>query len=220
VTLSAWNAAGASGVANFNPGGGALSLNNVLATAFSLGVAATTTPIYTFPTMAVAPTDIFVRADEPSGADGVTSLRGVSSVEGGVKVASGRAKIFNAYGSELLQLPMTATVQYYTASGWANSSTDSVTSLTLGLSNYQCQTGCAWSTTLAPASAQISTGVLAFKLSKPSSGGTGSVDVSISAPSYLLAGNNGAAANPSITGRATFGVYRGSNNFIYQRENY
>jgi MSHA biogenesis protein MshQ len=220
VTLSAWNAAGASGVANFNPGGGALSLNNVLATAFSLGVAATSTPIYTFPTMAVAPTDIFVRADEPSGADGVTSLRGVSSVEGGVKVASGRAKIFNAYGSELLQLPMTATVQYYTASGWANSSTDSVTSLTLGLSNYQCQTGCAWSTTLAPASAQISTGVLAFKLSKPSSGGTGSVDVSISAPSYLLAGNNGAAANPSITGRATFGVYRGSNNFIYQRENY
>lgn len=217
VTLSAYDAVGG---ATANPGGGALTLNTVPSTLFNLGVATTSTPIYTFPTTPVAPTDIYIRAVDT---DSVTSLRvpANTSVEGGVKAVSGRVNIGNAYGSELLQLPMTATVQYYNAAGsWVASLTDSVTSLTLGLSNYQCKTGCAWTTTPTPASGAIIAGVLQFTLSKPTGGGTGSVDVSINTPGYLLTGSNGAAVNPSTTGRATFGVYKGNSNFIYLRENY
>jgi MSHA biogenesis protein MshQ len=220
VTLSAWDAKG--GTAVTPPGGGAISVNAVAATAFNLGVATSSTPVYTFPSVTVAPTDIYVRASEPTGADGVTSLRTVAadSVEGGMKIVSGRIKVANAYGSEYLPLKLRAAAQYYTASGWVNSTTDSLTSLTLGLSTYQCKTGCAWTTTLTPASGQVNTGVLLFNLSKPTGGGTGSVDVSITAPDYLLAGSNGAGVIPSISGRATFGVYKGRNDFIYQRESY
>jgi len=64
----------------------------------------------------------------------------------------------------------------------------------------------------------VSAGVLSYKLS--SSGGTGSVDISASAPVHLLTGNNGASVNPSNTGRATFGVFKGNEEFIYLREMY
>ena len=214
ATLTAWDALGG---ATQNPGSGVLGSNAVAAAAFGSGAATLTdTPTYTFGTSPTAPTDIYLRADDT---DGVTSLRAVS-VEGGVKVASGRVKIGNAHGSELLPLPMSAAVQYYNGTNWLTSLTDNVTSLTLGLSNYQCKTGCAWTTTPTPASGQIIAGILSFKLSKPTGGGTGSVDVSISAPNYLLAGSNGAAVNPSKAGRATFGVYKGNNEFIYLRETY
>ncbi|MDD5384998.1 MAG: hypothetical protein PHG89_08980 [Gallionella sp.] len=218
ATLSAWDALGST--TTQNPGPGALANNTVVAAAFSAGVGTTATPTYTL-AAPTAPTNIFVRAVDSVNA-AVTSLRATpsNSVEGGVKVVSGRVKTGNAHGSELLQLPMTATVQYYDGANWLKSDKDSVTSLTPSLSNYQCKTGCAWTTTPIPASGQIIVGILSFKLSKPTGGGTGSVDVSISAPDYLLAGSNGAAVNPSKSGRATFGVYKGNNEFIYLREVY
>lgn len=216
--LTAWDAPGS--IVTPNPGGGALANGAIAAASFTAGIATTALPVYTFPSASTAPTDIYLRADD---VDGISSRRTAapgSSVEGGVKVASGRMKISNAHGSEWLPLPMTAIVQYYNGTNWLTSLTDSVTSLMLGLSNYQCKTGYAWTTTPTPAGGQPNAGIFPFKLSPPSSGGTGSVDVSISAPSYLLAGSNGAAANPSITGRATFGVYKGFNEFIYIREVY
>jgi hypothetical protein len=217
VTLSAWDAPGG---ATPNPGPGMSANNSITSTAFISGVEVTAVPTYVFNASPAAPTDIYVRADEPAGADGVSSLRGASSVEGGVKVVSGRTKIGSAHGSGLLLLPMAATVQYYDGASWLTSVTDSVTSLTVGVSNYQCKTGCPWTTTPTPASGAITAGILAFKLSKPTGGGTGSVDVSVSAPDYLLAGSNGAGTNPSNKARATFGVYKGSNEFIYLREVY
>lgn len=208
VTLTAWDAAGG---ATANPGGGALTLNTVPAAAFNAGTAQTGTPIYTFPVTPFSPTDIYLRAVDT---DNVSSLR-AASIEGGVKVVSGRVKISNAHGSELLDLPMSATVQYYDGSNWSTSHTDNITSLTLALT--PC---CAWTTAPTPASGQVDAGVMAFKLSKPSGGGTGTVDVSISTPSYLLGGSNGAGVDPSKPGRATFGIYRSNKEFIYLRESY
>jgi hypothetical protein len=216
ATLTAWDALG--GAAQ-NPGSGVLANSAIIAASFNGGAATTATPVYTLADVLTAPTDIFVRAVDE---DNVTSLLAVpgASIEGGVKVVSGRVKIGNAYGSQLLQLSMSATVQYYDGTSWLTSLTDSVTSLTLALSNYQCKTGCAWTTTPTPASGQAIAGILSFQLSQPSGGGTGSLDVSISAPDYLLAGSNGAAVNPSKAGRATFGIYKGSEEFIYLREVY
>ncbi len=215
VTLSAWDAVGGT---NANPGGGALALNTVLATAFSLGVASTNTPSYSFPATPVAPADIYIRAAESFGGDGVTSQRGASSVEGGIKVVSGRIKISNTHGSELLPLPATATVQYWNGSNYVTSNTDSLTTFyntNVVFSNWQKNINTvnypnSGATSVTPASVMFTNGVGSFKLSAPGAGKNGSVDLTTNAPTYL----------PSTTGRATFGVYKGKNEFIFLRENY
>lgn len=219
VTLTVWDAVGS--VVTSNPGGGTLTSTVVPSTAFNLGVTTTPapTPIYTFPTSPVAPTKIYVRATD---GDSVTSLQAIS-VEGGVMVVSGRVKIGNAYGSELLLLPMTVTVQYNkdgTASGWVTSTTDSATSFNTSTNIVVAIIkGPLASVSVASAGAvNVTSGVKTFTLNVP--GITGSANISLNAPSYLLTGSNGAAVNPSVAGLATFGVYKGSNNFIYMRENY
>jgi len=215
VTLTAWDALGST--TTLNPSG-LLTNISITAATFSAGVATTNTPIYTLTAVSTAPTNIFMRAGDT---DNVTSLRAIpsSSVEGGVKVANGRVKIGNAHGSELLQLPMAATVQYWDGTNWQISATDSVTtvaSTNVVFANWQKLTPASgWvvgstSVVTPPASVVFTNGVASFILSKPGSGKTGSVDITTSAPTYL----------PSTTGRATFGVYKGNNEFIYLRENY
>lgn len=223
VTLSAWDVAGG---ASANPGGGALTSNTVPSTAFSAGVATVTnTPTYTFAAVPTAPTDIFIRAVD---ADGISSLRATpsASVEGGVKVVSGRVKLVNVYGSELLPLTVTATLQYWggASTGYVTSTTDNVNTVTAAkISRTNCQgallTGVACNA-LGAISSVISVpvspppyGVFSINLAAPGAGKTGSEDLTVNAggwPSYL----------PSSTGRATFGVYKGRNDFIYQRESY
>ena len=209
TTLSAWDALGSTTTQNPS---GLLTGTAITAATFSAGDTATlgvdaVTPVYTLSAATTAPTDIYLRALDT---DNVSSRRASApgaSVEGGVKVVSGRVKIANAHGSELLPLPMTATVQYYNGTNWVTSTTDSVTSLTLAAGNYQRKTGGAWTVT-PPVSSTVSAGVLNYTLS--SGGGTGSVDITATAPAWL----------PGNTGRATFGVYKGNNEFIYLRENY
>jgi MSHA biogenesis protein MshQ len=218
VTLTAWDALGST--TTQNPGGGAVANGSVAAANFSAGVATTATPTYTFATVPTSPTDIYVRADD---IDNVSSRRAtlpLTSVEGGVKVANGRLKIANAHGSELLPLPIAVTAQYWkdATSGWVISSTDSLSSFVATnvlFSNYQKNLNASnypnsGATSVTPASVVFANGVASYKLAKPGAGNNGSVDMTTNAPSYL----------PSNTARATFGVYKGANEFIYLRENY
>ncbi len=128
----------------------------------------------------------------------------------------GRIKLSNAYGSELLQLPITVTAQYWNGLNYVTSITDSVSSfaatnvvfnpyqLNLTAGNYP-NSG---ATSVTPASVVFINGVASYQLAKP--GITGSVDMTTNAPTYL----------PSNTARATFGVYKGPSEFIYLHENY
>lgn len=210
VTLQAVDAPGG---ATPNPGGGTLANNGIAAASFGAdplypGSAITAVPSYAFVVVPTAPTDIYLRAVD---ADGVTSLRGVP-IEGGVKVVSGRARVGNAHGSELLPLPMTATVQYFDGASWLKSATDSVTSLALAasfdvLNKQGVTTG--MTAPVPTGSATVSAGELKFKLGKPS-GGPGSATIAPLAPVYL----------PLTSGLATFGIYKGNNEFIYLREVY
>lgn len=217
VTLSAWDALGSIVTQNPpNPPGGSLLTNTAITAAMfgavTPGVATTSLPVYTLATATTAPTNIYIRAVD---ADGVTSLRATNptttSVEGGVKVVSGRVKIGNAYGSELLPLPMTATVQYYNGTYWVTSATDNVTSLTLAAIYDVVKGATTGTTTPSPTgSATVSGGVLNILLGKPTAG-PGSATINPGVPSYL----------PLLTpGLATFGVYKGNNKFIYLREVY
>lgn len=134
------------------------------------------------------------------------------------EVRFGRMKLSNAHGSELLSLPIVATIQYWDGTTYVTSVTDSATQFnTNPVPGGNVQTAIV-NGPLAPADVVVVTpglvtftnGLKTFKLAAPNT--TGSVDLTIvTAPAYLL---------PGTTARATFGVYKGANEFIYQRENY
>lgn len=243
VTLTAWDALGST--VTQNPGGGALASNAVAAADFAAGVATLATPTYTFGTVQTAPTDIFIRAKESPGADNVTSLRTVpaTSVEGGVTLASGRIKLSNGHGSELLPLPLAATVQYYNGTAWVRSDTDTVTAL--GASDvalaFPAGTASKPNNLAACETAVSITGIspaFAINLSAPGNGDDGWTNLTLNLGATAV-GNRctavGGVGAPSTTAnrpwlqfpagtnptaRATFGVYRGNDEFIYLRENY
>lgn len=214
VTLSSVTAGGGAAIPTAAPGG-TLSPNSAAASSFAGGSNAATLakPVFTFATTPTAPTDVYVRAMDT---DSVTSLRGASSVEGGVKVVSGRIKIPNVYGSERLPLPMTATVQYYNGTYWVTSTTDSTTAFNSNLSTATPTAGNVVASVVSglgsgvvvssPSTSAVVAGVRIVTLNAP--GELGSANISLNAPAYL----------PTVTGRATFGIYK--SRLIYRRENY
>jgi MSHA biogenesis protein MshQ len=198
--------------------GGTLSANSVSPTDFAAGIntVALARPVFTFATPATAPKDVYVRAVDT---DAVSSLRtaAASSVESAVKVVGGRIRIGNAYGSERLALPMTATVQYYTGSYWTTSLTDSVTAFDSNLwlagggggnltaADVPGSPACAVSV-ISPGSTPVTAGIRTLTLAAPQV--RCSAAISLNAPTYL----------PSSSGRATFGIFKSP--LIYRRENY
>lgn len=221
VTLTAWDALGSLTA----PAGAGTLTGAIPAGAFSAGVATTATPTYTFATATTPPSDIYIRALD---SDSASSRRATpaNSVEGGVKVASGRIYISNAHGSELLPLPMTATVQFYDAvDSWVTSTTDSDTPFNTNLSTAggnivsTILSGLAGGLSVAtPGAMMVNAGVLNFTFNAP--GAEGSSDISMNTPNYLLGGSNGAGVNPSSAARVTFGIFKGSKHVIYIREVY
>jgi MSHA biogenesis protein MshQ len=215
VTLSAAGPEGGAAIST----GGTLDPNAIAAADFTAGVATLATPAYIFDAAATAPTNIFVRAIDT---DNVSSLRApaASSVEGGVTVASGRIRLSNGHGSELLPLPLTATVQFFNGTNWVTSTTDSVTSFNTAtdIAVNIVKGPLAGVNVVGAGAVTVVGGRTEFTLGNPNV--AGSADISLTMPNYLLAGSNGAGVNPSRPGRATFGVYKGNNEFIYLRENY
>ncbi|MBI3903718.1 MAG: hypothetical protein HY306_12385 [Nitrosomonadales bacterium] len=139
---------------------------------------------------------------------------------GSTEVRYGRMRIPNAAGSPQLALPLTLTAQYWdsTAGAYVTSAGDSDTVLALtdiALGNYQ---GGAWTTAVTSPLAnggKAAGGIWPIILSKPVGlSGKGNVDVTLSNAAACY------AYLPPITGHATFGIYTGNRNFIYQRENY
>ena len=147
----------------------------------------------------------------------------------------GRLQLGNAYGSELLDLPIPLEAQYWDPAGYfVKNAADSCTSFNVSsivLSNFT-QNLAACETQLAPTGSQsLVGGKLPLRLLKPGAGNTGSVSLALNIGSVASGSTCTAAAptpataadlpwfgtaNPS--GRATFGVYKTP--LIYRRENY
>ena len=142
VTVTAKAAGGANTTANYagatwarlltlseaNGGTGTWSANTIAATSFVGGVGVAPAASYTFLAKATPPATIRLRASEPSGADGVDSSTGSEAT---TSIRSGRVTLVNAYGSELLALPMAARIEFYdtvTSTGWRTGA-DTCTSL-------------------------------------------------------------------------------------------
>ena len=132
----------------------------------------------------------------------------------------GRIRIPNAYGSERLPLPMVATAQFYNGTGWATNTIDNSTTFNTALSTaggnlvVTVRTGLGGGVSVtSPGSTAVVAGTRTITLSAP--GVSGSADVSLNAPTYLLNPPSYLLNTPAL---ATFGIYKSP--LIYRRENY
>jgi hypothetical protein len=190
---------------------------------------------YTFAAPAV-PAIITMRAVD---SDGVTSS---VPVEGTTQIRSGRIRLTNAHGSELLPLSMPIVMQYFTNDGWVTNLSDICSVLVAGNFAFSSPgnnlAACETALTLTGSSPSYTA-----SLSAPGNGNNGWTDLTLNlgaapagnACTTAQAGYSGAATTAGLpwlqfpwtggaatnpTARATFGIYKGAGQFIYQRENY
>jgi MSHA biogenesis protein MshQ len=100
---------------------GVLTNRSVSAMNFAAGVATSNSPTYTFSQATTQPTTINVRSTD---AQGITS----EGFEGNTQVRSGRVSMQNAFGSEMLTLPLPLRIETYN-NGWTTHTADTCTSL-------------------------------------------------------------------------------------------
>lgn len=222
---------------------GALAGSAVATNAFAAGVAVGA-PTFTFTINPTLPSDIRLRAVEVASGDAVSSATGS---EGTANIRSGRARLFNAYGSELLDLPMTFRVESWqsAANGWRTNTDDACTVATLAfapvttpnITGNTCvieagnNSGAGCAAAPAVANRRYLEGGLLGVDSNGVAGFAGNFNLWLRAPG---AGNPG-SINVTATvptwlqfnwtgvvatpvGRATFGAYKSP--LIYRRENY
>lgn len=154
----------------------------------------------------------------------------------------GRLTIANAHGSELRALPVPLETQYWDGSHFVRNIVDDCTQLTAGhiaLSNWRrdlapCETS-------AVLSGRFVAGRGNLRLSAPGAGNTGSVDLTLqlgttasgsacvggiptaavpASLTWLQGAWSGGAYTQNPTARASFGLYRGNDTLIDQREIY
>jgi MSHA biogenesis protein MshQ len=224
---------------NFTPNNNTTSNNVLGAGSFVNGARTQSTVTYTFPAKETALATLTLRAIDT---DNVSSA---GHTEEQTQIRSGRVRLYNAYGSELVTLSMPMRAEYYEdttvsapatnppVTGWVTNSADTCTSLSLpnldlqnavhdpaqGVATINIKTGPNIPSTVTVVSPTVGTGELSF--SAPGAGGDGYADarMDLSARSWLHFDWNG-TGNTDPTGRATFGLYRGSPKHIYLRQRY
>lgn len=207
--------------------------NNTLAAAnFINSTRIQTNVTYTFPTPPgkdVVPLLLTLRAIDT---DNVSSA---GYTEETAEIRSGRLRLINAYGSELVALTMPMRIEYFSTDGWVTNTADTCT--TLGVGDLDLQNTIdnpaqgtnlininagppVKSTTVTPFSPFGGAGSLSF--SAPTAGGYGYADarIDLSGDGWLKYDWDGDSTEDDPVGRATFGLYRGSPRHIYQRERY
>ena len=179
-------------------------------------------------------------------ADGIAAVNPVTFGTGtGISFSTaatqyyGRLALRDAVGSELLDLPMPLTTQYYlsTTQGFTTNSADSCTvAPQMSIGNYQLNlaagetcvrdtgnpggSGIGCAAPAAPAQqyrANAATGNFNLIFAAPGAGNAGAATITAIAPSWLQF-NWGSSVNPS--GLASFGVFPGPTSRVHQREVY
>jgi len=200
---------GALGTTTAVAGAGAIGVGSV--TAFLNGTLTEAAQKYTFSTALTAPTNVYINASDGEADSRRATNPTTTSVEGGVRIASGRIRISNVYGSERLLLPVTAIVEYYNGVNWVTSSTDSVSSFVLGtpiIVTGPLTVAGLTETIAADACASSVFCAGQKKTNLDSHNVTGGATFTLIAPSWL----------PNSGARVTFGQYKSP--LIYRRENY
>lgn len=173
---------------------------------------------------------------------GAASAGNGIAFSGGKDMRHGRLALGNAYGSELLDLPVPFDAQYWNGTAWVLNSGDTCTTgVSLSLTDVSATDGlvpaevCAWdsgnpgSSGLGCAAAGTganrfreppNTGSFNINFKGPGAGNSGSVKVTATVPAWLQFDWTGAGITDP-TALATFGVYGGNRTpLIYWREQY
>jgi MSHA biogenesis protein MshQ len=182
-----------------------------------------------------APTPIFVRATadvkrvvavngtQSTRLDPISSNRGSAgnTDEDGVVYVQGRLHVANAFGSELLRLPLRLTAQYWTGTAWETNTGYGNGAIDAGAMFSSCRKNLIKAGAALPlncneevlkvdsGSIRLEDGNAIMWLKKPGAGRNGSAMVKMANPPPYL---------PSTQGQAVFGVYKSP--FIYIREVY
>ncbi|MDH2916912.1 MAG: hypothetical protein PXX77_08565 [Gallionella sp.] len=224
-----------------------LAGNSIAAASFANGVGSANVT-YEVAIPETVPLTLAMRATD---ADPITPVSSSGHTEGAADMRSGRAKLGNAHGSELLGLPIPFRTEYWSSNGWVINNADTCSGdVTLGAGNavsvaltppagWAAGVACvqdtgnpgrsgAGCTAAGPVGQRYKEGATPgigfigdfnLWLKAPGSGNTGAVTVTGNVPAWLqYPWGGGAAIDP--TARATFGVYKGNNEFIYLREAY
>jgi uncharacterized repeat protein (TIGR01451 family) len=181
-----------------------------------------------------APLPFFVRAMSTEALAGstetISSLRAANSSEQGITAVAGRLQLSNAFGSELLKLPVPMKAQYWSGTAWENNTND--TESIDWLANFsQCVKGlrdasgaCAL-TALRLMPLQPGTTSVALKdgagtawLAPTGAGQLGSGYMEMIAGKDPVTGKDTRPWLPSTLSRVTFGIYQSQ--LIYIREVY
>jgi MSHA biogenesis protein MshQ len=208
---------------------GNFTSNTITAASFSAG-SATVSPIFTFTNPQTAPITLSLRAS-----DGESSSLGFS--EGTAVIRSGRLRLQNVYGSELLALPVPLESQYWNGSSYIRNQQDSCTNVpasSIAMGNYQINLSgspsCETQLGYASGTGVFVNGVSKYlRLSKPGMGNNGSVDLTLNltsaSGSTCISATASSATSASIpwfgsnpVSKATFGIYKTP--IIYMRENF
>lgn len=205
---------------------GSLASASVAASTFTAGIA-NATPSFNFNTAKTAPATIRLHALD---LDNVAS----STTEGTAIIRSGRLNLQNAYGSELLALPIPLEAQFWNGSAYIRNQQDSCTIVpasSIAMSNYRnnlaaCETQLGYSS----GTGNLVNGAARnLRLTKPGAGNNGSVDLKLNltsaSGSTCNTATSSAASSANIpwfgvnpSSRATFGIYKTP--IIYLRENF
>jgi MSHA biogenesis protein MshQ len=183
------------------------------------------------PTAVAAETSVVVNA-APIDPDGVTMTS--SAVAASTPLRYGRLALQNAHGSELMQLPVSLTAQYWNGTAFVLNTSDSCTTVTApangsGLTFYTeaaasvpgNHLSAAETTASVSNTGRLVAGDAQLKFTAPGNGNDGYFDLSITAPNWLkFDWNTAIAGEESPSGRATFGIYKGNDSQIYLREVY
>jgi uncharacterized repeat protein (TIGR01451 family) len=150
--------------------------------------------------------------------------------EDGMEVVDGRLLVGNVFGSELAQVPLGLTAQYWTVGKqWQTNTNDSDSVVGTGLKLFNCTraflncpagllpiVGVSATPLAGGPGVQLASGVGRLTLRAPARGQTGSIDIGVLSDP---AANPGAATwLPSTQGRANFGLFKSP--LIYLREVY
>jgi len=166
-----------------------------------------------------------------------------------VALRHGRLRLQNSIGSQQRSLAMPLLAQYWDGSGWADNSLDSCTVLpaaAVSFGNLRKSLTSSDTSVAASSTLTLSSGRGSLVLAAPGGGRSGTVDVALSLGStatdasclqpwtppsgdaatagaalpHLRGGWCGSGLDKDPSARASFGLYRGNDNLIYQREAY
>ena len=141
------------------------------------------------------------------------------------RVRFGRLRLQNSNGSQLIAMPIPMSAQYWNGSGFVTNTLDTCTAFVAGNVTFSNLNGLtAAMITPITIGGAFNAGIGTLRLKAPGAGNRGSVDVTVdltaAGKAYLQGAWTGATYTDNPVARATFGIYRNTDKYIYQRENY